>query len=110
MIYGVGTDLIEIQRIDKALKRFGERAQDFRSPPEVHDRDRLLPDPVRRQGREAQLILAGRHSADCERPVGRNVDRVADPLPVQRAARIGLMPFHPPQFALLVGQAGGRSY
>jgi holo-[acyl-carrier protein] synthase len=25
MIYGVGTDLIEIQRIDKALKRFGER-------------------------------------------------------------------------------------
>lgn len=25
MIYGVGTDLIEIQRIDRALKRFGER-------------------------------------------------------------------------------------
>ena len=25
MIYGVGTDLIEIQRIVKALKRFGER-------------------------------------------------------------------------------------
>ena len=25
MIYGVGTDLIEIGRIDKALKRFGER-------------------------------------------------------------------------------------
>jgi len=25
MIYGVGTDLIEIPRIDKALKRFGER-------------------------------------------------------------------------------------
>ena len=25
MIYGIGTDLIEIQRIDKALKRFGER-------------------------------------------------------------------------------------
>ena len=25
MIYGVGTDLIEIKRIDKALKRFGER-------------------------------------------------------------------------------------
>ena len=25
MIFGVGTDLIEIQRIDKALKRFGER-------------------------------------------------------------------------------------
>ena len=25
MIYGVGTDLIEIRRIDKALKRFGER-------------------------------------------------------------------------------------
>ena len=25
MIYGVGTDLIDIQRIDRALKRFGER-------------------------------------------------------------------------------------
>ena len=25
MIYGVGTDLIEIRRIDKALARFGER-------------------------------------------------------------------------------------
>lgn len=25
MIYGVGTDLIEIRRIDKALKRFGDR-------------------------------------------------------------------------------------
>ena len=25
MIYGVGTDLIEIRRIDKALRRFGER-------------------------------------------------------------------------------------
>ena len=25
MIYGVGTDLIEIKRIDKALQRFGER-------------------------------------------------------------------------------------
>ena len=25
MIYGVGTDLIEIKRIDKALKRFGDR-------------------------------------------------------------------------------------
>ena len=25
MIYGVGTDLIEIQRIEKALQRFGER-------------------------------------------------------------------------------------
>lgn len=25
MIYGVGTDLIEIRRIDKALQRFGER-------------------------------------------------------------------------------------
>ncbi len=25
MIYGVGTDLIEIRRIEKALKRFGER-------------------------------------------------------------------------------------
>jgi len=25
VIYGVGTDLIEIQRIDRALKRFGER-------------------------------------------------------------------------------------
>ena len=25
MIFGVGTDLIEVRRIDKALKRFGER-------------------------------------------------------------------------------------
>ena len=25
MIYGVGTDLIEIRRVEKALKRFGER-------------------------------------------------------------------------------------
>ena len=25
MIYGVGTDLIDIRRIDKALKRFGDR-------------------------------------------------------------------------------------
>ena len=36
MIYGVGTDLIEIQRIDKALKRFGERfAQRILCEPEL---------------------------------------------------------------------------
>ncbi len=36
MIYGVGTDLVEIQRIDKALKRFGERfAQRILCEPEL---------------------------------------------------------------------------
>ncbi|OFZ89344.1 MAG: hypothetical protein A2W21_10305 [Betaproteobacteria bacterium RBG_16_66_20] len=36
MIYGVGTDLIEIQRIDKALQRFGERfAQRILCDPEL---------------------------------------------------------------------------
>jgi holo-[acyl-carrier protein] synthase len=36
MIYGVGTDLIEIQRIGKALQRFGERfAQRILCEPEL---------------------------------------------------------------------------
>ena len=36
MIYGVGTDLIEIGRIDKVLKRFGERfAQRILCEPEL---------------------------------------------------------------------------
>ena len=36
MIYGVGTDLIEIKRIDKALRRFGERfAQRILCEPEL---------------------------------------------------------------------------
>ena len=36
MIYGVGTDLIEIRRIDKALQRFGERfAQRILCVPEL---------------------------------------------------------------------------
>jgi holo-[acyl-carrier protein] synthase len=36
MIYGVGTDLIEIRRIDKALQRFGERfAQRILCEPEL---------------------------------------------------------------------------
>ena len=36
MIYGVGTDLIEVKRIDKALQRFGERfAQRILCEPEL---------------------------------------------------------------------------
>ncbi|MSQ64325.1 MAG: holo-ACP synthase [Betaproteobacteria bacterium] len=46
MIYGVGTDLIEIQRIDKALKRFGERfAQRILCEPELR-RFRVHRQPV----------------------------------------------------------------
>jgi holo-[acyl-carrier protein] synthase len=46
MIYGVGTDLIEIQRIDKALKRFGERfARRILCKPEL-DRFREHRQPV----------------------------------------------------------------
>ena len=46
MIYGVGTDLIEIQRIDKALKRFGERfARRILCEPEL-DRFREHRQPV----------------------------------------------------------------
>jgi holo-[acyl-carrier protein] synthase len=36
MIYGVGTDVVEIGRIEKALKRFGERfARRILCPPEL---------------------------------------------------------------------------
>ena len=46
MIYGVGTDLIEIKRIDKALKRFGERfAQRILCEPELK-RFRIHKQPV----------------------------------------------------------------
>ncbi len=37
MIYGVGTDVVEIARIEKALARFGERfAKRILCPPELH--------------------------------------------------------------------------
>ena len=46
MIYGVGTDLIEIKRIDKALQRFGERfAQRILCEPELK-RFRIHKQPV----------------------------------------------------------------
>ena len=46
MIYGVGTDLVEIQRIDKVLKRFGERfARRILCEPELK-RFRLHKQPV----------------------------------------------------------------
>jgi holo-[acyl-carrier protein] synthase len=36
MIYGVGTDVVEIERIEKALERFGERfAMRILCPPEL---------------------------------------------------------------------------
>ena len=36
MIYGVGTDVVEIARIEKALKRFGDRfAKRILCPPEI---------------------------------------------------------------------------
>jgi holo-[acyl-carrier protein] synthase len=44
MIYGVGTDVVEIGRIEKALERFGERfAQRILCPPELRrfERHRL---------------------------------------------------------------------